>query len=144
MGVVALTVAFAAPAGASEAGQVKVVKGSVVIERDGGRIPATVGAKVLRADTVRTGADGSVGIALLDNTLISAGPNSELIIARFAFNSTTHSGELDASLRRGTLSMVSGKLAKQSPDAVRVTTPAAVLGARGTEFHVRVDETAPQ
>ena len=81
-----------------------------------------------------------MGITLTDNTLLSAGPDSVWVLERYAFNSTTHQGQLDAGLRRGTLSMVSGKLAKQSPDAVRVITPATVLGARGTEFHVQVTD----
>jgi hypothetical protein len=43
-------------------------------------------------------------------------------------------------LKRGTLAVVSGKLAKQSPDAMKVRTPAAVLGVRGTEFLVRTGD----
>lgn len=123
-----------------EAGQIKVVKGDVTLERDGKSQPAVIGTRVMQSDTLKTGAGASVGVTLLDNTLLSAGPNSTLVIERFAFNSTTHQGHLDAGLKRGTLSMVSGKLAKQSPDAVRVITPTAVLGARGTEFHVQVTD----
>mgnify|MGYP003385501845 CR=1 FL=1 len=125
---------------ATEAGQIKVLNGSVVLERDGKTLPATIGTRVMQADTLKTGAGSSVGVTLLDNTLLSAGPNSVLVIERFSFNSTTHQGQLDAGLKRGTLSMVSGKLAKQSPDAVRVITPTTVLGARGTEFHVQVTD----
>jgi len=125
---------------ADDAGQIKVVNGSVTIERDGRNMTAVPGARILQSDTLRTGEDGSVGITLTDNTLLSAGPNSVLVLERYAFNSTTHQGQLDAGLRRGTLSMVSGKLAKQSPDAVRVITPATVLGARGTEFFVQVSD----
>jgi hypothetical protein len=125
---------------ADDAGQIKIVNGSVTIERDGRSMTAVPGASVLQSDTLRTGANGSVGITLTDNTLLSAGPNSVLVLERYAFNSTTHQGQLDAGLRRGTLSMVSGKLAKQSPDAVRVITPATVLGARGTEFFVQVSD----
>lgn len=123
---------------AEEAGRIKVVNGPVTIERGGNSMAAGLGDRVLQSDTVRTGANGSVGITLIDNTLISAGPDSVLVIERYTFNSTTHQGQFDAGLRRGTLSMVSGKLAKQSPDAVRVITPTTVLGARGTEFHVQV------
>lgn len=131
----------AVPAMAAEdAGQIKVVNGSVVLERDGKTLPAVIGTRVMQSDTLKTGAGSSVGVTLLDNTLLSAGPNSVLVIERFSFNSTTHQGQLDAGLKRGTLSMVSGKLAKQSPDAVRVITPTAVLGARGTEFHVQVTD----
>lgn len=139
--VVALAVLSAsALMAADDAGQIKVVNGPVTIERDGQTLPAVIGTRVRQADTLRTGAGGSVGVTMLDNTLVSAGPNSLLVIERYAFNSTTHQGQFDAGLRRGTLSMVSGKLAKQSPDAVRVITPGTVLGARGTEFHVQVTD----
>jgi hypothetical protein len=98
---------------------------------------------VLAGDVVTTGTDGSVGITFADNTLLSAGPNSVLSIDRFVFDSTTHQGSFESSLRRGTLAVVSGKLAKQSPEAMKVKTPAAMLGVRGTEFLVRTGDPRP-
>jgi hypothetical protein len=132
----------ALPALAGEAGRVKVSKGEVQIERDGKRLPAPVGAIIQARDTVKTGPDGSVGIMFQDNSLLSAGPNSELVIERFVFDSTTHKGEFDTALKKGTLAVVSGKIVKQSPEAMRVKTPAAIMGVRGTEFVVKVDESA--
>ena len=126
--------------GAQEAGHVKVAKGAVQIERGGQKVPATLGAAVQAGDVVATGTDGSVGITFLDNSLLSAGPNSVLAIDQFAFDSTTHQGSFESSLKKGTLAVVSGKLAKQSPDAMKVRTPAAVLGVRGTEFLVRTGD----
>jgi len=126
--------------GAQEAGHIKVSRGAVQIERAGQKAPATVGATVQTGDVVTTGADASVGITFLDNSLLSAGPNSVLAIDRFAFDSTTHQGAFESSLRKGTLAVVSGKLAKQSPEAMKVKTPAAVLGVRGTEFLVRTGD----
>ena len=138
--VVVVAALGAAPAGAQEAGHVKVTKGAVQIERAGQKVPATLGSVVQAGDVVVTGADGSVGITFLDNSLLSAGPNSVLAIDRFAFDSTTHQGSFESSLKKGTLAVVSGKLAKQSPDAMKVKTPAAVLGVRGTEFLVRTGD----
>ena len=132
----------ALPARAGEAGRVKVSKGEVQIERDGKRLPAPVGAVIQARDTVKTGPDGSVGITFQDNSLLSAGPNSELVIERFVFDSTTHKGEFDTALKRGTLAVVSGKIVKQSPESMRVKTPAAIMGVRGTEFVVKVDDSA--
>jgi hypothetical protein len=129
-----------AASGAENAGHIKVAKGTVQIERSGQRLAASVGDAVQPGDVLITGADGSVGITLVDNSLLSAGPNSVLSIDRFTFDSTTHQGGLEASLRKGTLAVVSGKLAKQSPDAMKVKTPAAVLGVRGTEFLVRTSD----
>ena len=125
---------------AADAGRIKVSKGDVKIERDGKLIAAPVGAVIEVEDTVRTGADGSVGITFHDNSLLSAGPNSELVVEKFVFDSTTHQGEFDTRLKKGTLAVVSGKIVKQSPEAMRIKTPAAIMGVRGTEFIVKVDE----
>lgn len=130
----ALGFAGAVIAEATEAGTVKTAKGSVTVERAGQKIAAAPGVKVYAADRVLTGADGSVGITLRDNTVLSAGPNSTLALDKFAFDSTTHAGAIDATLKRGTLSVVSGKIAKASPDAVTFRTPTTTLGVRGTEF----------
>jgi hypothetical protein len=125
---------------AQDVGQVKTVRGGVVVERAGARLPASVGMGIRAADTLITAADGSVGLTFLDNSLLSAGPNSVLAIDRYAFDSTSHDGRFDATLRKGTLAVVSGKMVKQSPDAMRVRTPASIMGVRGTEFVVQVEE----
>ena len=127
---------------ATEIGRVKVVKGAVTIERAGQAIVAVPGLTLQAADVVRTGSDAAVGIVMSDNSLLSAGPNSVLALDRFSFDPTTHQGRFDSSLRRGTLAVVSGKLAKQSPEAMTLKTPAAILGIRGTEFVVSADEPA--
>jgi hypothetical protein len=132
--LLALGFAAAALANPTEAGTVKTAKGTVTVERAGQKIAAAPGVKVYAADRVLTGADGTVGITLRDNTLLSAGPNSTLALDKFAFDSTTHAGTIDATLKRGTLSVVSGKIAKASPDAVTFRTPTTTLGVRGTEF----------
>jgi hypothetical protein len=132
-----LVVLLTLPAQAQDVGQIKISKGAVSIERSGQKLPATVGAKVQAGDVVKTGADGSVGIVFIDASLLSAGPNSVLAIDKFVFDSTTNQGAFESTLSKGTLSAVSGKIAKQSPAAMKVKTPAAVLGVRGTEFVVR-------
>lgn len=131
---------FAGTLCAQDVGQVKVAKGSVQVERAGQRMPAAVGMGVRQADTLVTGADGSVGVTFSDNSLLSTGPNSTLTIDRYAFDSTSHAGQFDTSLRRGSLAVISGKMVKQSPGAMRVRTPSTILGVRGTEFVVRVGE----
>ena len=130
----------AGPAVAAEIGQIKVAKGTVMVERAGKSIIGGVGTQVQQSDVIRTGVNGSVGITFLDNTIMSAGPNSVLSLDRFSFNSTTHKGRLDTSLRAGTLSVISGKIAKQSPEAMTVKTPATILGVRGTEFFVQIGD----
>jgi hypothetical protein len=123
---------------AADIGQVKVSRGQVTIDRAGQSLPGESGARLQTSDVVRTGSNGTVGITMTDNSLLSAGPNSVLALDRYDFDSTTNQGRFDASLRRGTLAVVSGRLAKQSPDAMTLYTPSAILGVRGTEFVVSV------
>jgi hypothetical protein len=127
-------------AGAAEIGQIKVVKGQVSIERQGKAIPATVGVRLQTADVIKTGADGSVGITMDDDSLLSAGPNSALSLDRYVFDTATNQGRFDTSLNKGTLAVISGRIAKQSPDAMTVRTPTAILGVRGTEFVVSTND----
>ena len=124
---------------AAESGRIKNVVGIVHLERAGSQLPATVGAGVQSGDIVVTGSSSSVGITMADDTRFSAGPNSRLVIERFRYDAGTQDGVLDARLRRGTLAVVSGRLAKQSPQAVTVRTNSMVLGVRGTEFVVAAE-----
>jgi len=130
---------LASPASA-DVGQIKVAKGRVTVDRKGLALPAQVGMLLETADVVKTGPDGSVGITMRDNSLLSAGPNSIVSLERFEFDATTSEGRFDAHLQRGTLAVVSGRIAKKSPQAMTVRTPSALLGVRGTAFVVAVDE----
>lgn len=134
--VLALALFPASQALADGVGLVKVAKGSVHIERAGKRLPVTVGTIVESSDRIVTGRDGSAGITFLDNSRLALGPGSTLAIDRFTFDQTTHEGNFDTTLRRGTLSAVSGKLAKHSPKAMTVRTRSTILAVRGTEFLV--------
>ena len=138
--LVAFASLFAMSAVAADIGQIKISKGSVTVERAPHSLPGVVGTRLQASDVITTGADGSVGITMSDDSLLSAGPNSTLSLDRFAFDATTHQGQFDASLRKGSLSVISGRIAKQSPDAMTLRTPTAILGVRGTEFVVSVDD----
>jgi hypothetical protein len=131
---------FASVSVANDVGQIKVMAGTVHLEREGKRFPAQVGMAVRQSDSLITGVDGTAGVTFTDNSLLSVGPNSTLAIDRYAFDSTTHAGQFDASLKRGSLAVVSGKIVKQSPGAMRVHTPTSIMGVRGTEFAVKVSE----
>ena len=135
-----LALGLALSAAHAEIGQIKSAKGQVAVERKGQVLAGQVGMLLELSDVLKTGADGAVGLTMRDNSLLSAGPNSILALERFEFDPTTSQGRFDSQLRRGTLAVVSGRIAKQSPEAMTVRTPSAVLGVRGTEFVVSVDE----
>jgi hypothetical protein len=133
---------WAGGAMAADVGLVKVATGSVQIQRGAQRIAAGVGTGLQAADVLVTGADATVGITFTDNSLVSVGPNSVFAIDKYQFDSTTHAGEFEGNLRQGRLAAVSGKMVRQSPESMKIRTPSAIMGVRGTEFVVQVDEPA--
>jgi hypothetical protein len=133
---------WACPVAAAELGQAGVVKiseGQVSILRGSTTLEAPVGTAVRVGDRVRTGPGGSAGITFNDDTRLSLGPGSTLLINDFSFDTTSHEGGMVASFLKGTFSVVTGLLAKHSPGAVIFKTPASTLGIRGTEFVVDVE-----
>jgi hypothetical protein len=140
--VLALVLA-ASPAFAQEpvaAGRVKVASGSAFIVRSGETVPAQAGQIVYQSDSLRTGADGRLGVTLNDDTRLSLGPSSEARVDRFAF--APAEGQIGFVLRiaRGVVAYVSGRIAKLAPDSIRLETPAAIVGVRGTSLALRVLE----
>ena len=126
----------AAPRTDPPAGLVKRVLGTVTLERSGALQPALPGLQVRNGDQLRTGAQSAAAITLADDTLLTAGADSHLVINTFAYDSTTQDGQLLLQLWRGTLAVVSGLIAKKAPENVKVQTRTVVLGVRGTEFIV--------
>jgi hypothetical protein len=118
--------------------QVKKVTGQVTILRSGERLPVKIGDPLYEKDVVETGADGGIGITFIDNTVFSAGPDSKLALDEFQFDSNNFRGSMLADMRSGTLAVVSGDIARSSPGALKIRTPTAVLGVRGTTFAVQV------
>lgn len=129
-----------AAVGGELAGMVKTSSGQVTIERGSARIAAQVGTPIETEDKLRTGANGAVGVTLRDDTLLSAGPNSLIVIDKFSFDSKTQGGSMSIGVRKGKVSVATGRIAKQTPESVDFRTPTSVLGVRGTEFVVEVSE----
>jgi hypothetical protein len=134
-------VLLAAPAFAqqsSPAGRIKVVSGSAFIVRAGGTVPAEVGQSVFESDSLRTGEDGRIGVTLDDDTRLSLGPNSEVRLNSFRYAPAQGSVGLAMSFLRGIAVYVSGQIAKLAPDSIRLETPSAIVGVRGTTLAFQV------
>ena len=139
----ALIVSLPAVAGAADAdaiGRVKTSQGQAFLVRGAERVPAAIGAAVQQGDAVETGADGAVGITFRDNTVFSTGPNSRVSLDEYRFDSSNFQGSFQSRLSKGTLSVVSGDIARGSPEAMKIRTPHTILGVRGTRFAISAAE----
>lgn len=122
------------------AGVVKTTRGAVSVERAGTRLAATPGARVHQGDRIVTAGNGYVGITMSDDTLLTLGPGSDLVLDTYGFDPKTHEGNFIASLTKGALSVVTGLIARRSPEAFAVKTRVSTMGVRGTEFIVEAYE----
>ena len=120
------------------AGRIKIASGSAFIVRAGALVPAQAGQAVYEADSLRTGADGRIGVTLKDDTRVSLGPASEVRLDRFVFAPARVSWVRSEDCR-GVVAYVSGRIAKLAPNSIRLETPAAIV-ARGTTLALRVSQ----
>jgi hypothetical protein len=119
-------------------GYVKTVSGSATVVRSGAEHGLSVGAPLFENDTIKTGKESSLGVTMKDGTTLSAGPETEILLDKYAY--APKSGQLGfvARVSQGTLDFVSGMLGKLAPESVAIETPTGVIGMRGTHFVVRV------
>jgi hypothetical protein len=123
-----------------EIARVKTFTGTVSIIRTEKVIPVSRDEKIYKGDTLKTGADGSLGITFRDNTLLSLGPGSIVIMNEFLFDPAQGKLSIVTRIIKGTAAYLSGIIAKLSPQSVRFETPVATVGFRGTRFLVRIEE----
>lgn len=138
-----LAVAGAAVAGET-IGVVRTASGDAAVTRVGGTLPASIGLKVIVGDTLVTGRDGSLGVILRDNSSLSIGPESRLVLRSFLFSPAEGKFDLVARITGGTMAYLSGLIGKLSPESARFETPTATIGIRGTRFAVKVGEPSPR
>lgn len=121
------------------AGIVDSIRGDVVLVNAGDTLAVTEKMHFRAGDTIKTGRDSSVGLIFKDDTVVSLGPNSEIAVEEFLFNPRAQELSFVTRMLHGTFSFVTGQIGKLAPKKVRIETPNATLGVRGTRFLVKVD-----
>lgn len=119
---------------AVQAGVAAGVSGAVNVS-EGERTEATTvlsGMEMLLGDKVRSAEASRMQILLLDETVFTVGPSSELVIDEFIYDPASSSGALTANFTKGVLRYVSGRIAAASSTAVTIQTRTATIGVRGT------------
>jgi hypothetical protein len=135
--------AWAVPGAAGETiGVVRTAGGPATIVRGDQTLPAAPGTHLLAGDSLSTGPGGSLGVIFRDNSTLSLGPESNLVVRKFLFSPAEGRFGLLARLSRGTMAYLSGLIGKLAPESARFDTPVASIGIRGTRFVVRAGEPA--
>ncbi len=121
------------------AGIIKTVSGEVFITNPETTIKAVANMRIIQGDSIQTGANSSAGLIFEDDTVVALGPNSEMLIESFLFDPHNKKLSFIARMAHGTFSFITGQIAKLAPKKVKLETPDATLGVRGTKFLVKIN-----
>ncbi|MEQ9170527.1 MAG: FecR domain-containing protein [Rhodospirillales bacterium] len=120
-------------------GTVKTLTGEVWVTRaDGTRVQLQAGDQVYQGDSIETGPKGAIGVLLADETTFSMGEDSSMVLDEMVYDPATQNGSLNVSVVQGVFTFVSGQVAKTDPDAMKIDTPVATIGIRGTQVGIEI------
>jgi hypothetical protein len=137
--VAALLLVGPAVTAAEIAGQVKTLEGSAKVVRDGVATPLQAGADIYAADEIITADKSRLGLILRDDTTLSMGPSSRMVVEHLEFEPAADKLEQGLAFTAGTFSVQAGQIAKLAPNRTDIRTPQMNIGIRGTSFLVKVD-----
>lgn len=121
-------------------GFVKTVTGTAAVLSQGKAVKAVPGTPIYMNSTLKTASKSAMGITFKDNTVMSFGSNTEVIVDEFLYAPGKDQLAINAKITKGTMEYVSGVVAKLKPEAVSIKTPTGTIAVRGTHFMVKVDD----
>ena len=121
---------------ASEIGVIGFVIGNA-FNQDGKKL--NVGDPIFYGNTIKTDESGKSQIMFLDQTVMTIGSNTELIIDEFVYDLENSDGKLLSTIKSGSIKILTGKISEKNPENLVVDTPAGTIGTRGTEFKAAID-----
>ena len=114
-------------------GRISTIDGAVKVERVDGTLEVVeVGDAVFQGDIVITSADGAIDIEFVDESIFSLGADGRMVLDEMIYDPLEQEGSFSISMVTGTFALISGNIAKMSPDAMVLDTPVATIGIRGT------------
>jgi len=122
-----------------DAGAIGKIRGSGVLERNNEVIDGDTGVGVMSMDTAVT-ARGQMQIDFIDDTRVDITEHSRLLIDEFVYDPDNGKAALGLRATIGTVRYASGQIAKNFKQNVKIRTPSATIGVRGTDFVMVVDE----
>ena len=122
------------------AGTITEITGKTRITRGDQFITGELKTGIESMDKVET-LDSKTGITFIDDTHVTVGEHSKLLVDDFVYDPKSSSGKLGIKASFGTVRYLSGRIAHNKSSNVNVITPTASIAVRGTDFSMSVDES---
>jgi hypothetical protein len=124
--------------GAQEIGRVATVDGGAIAVRNGVAVTLNVGDALLKGDVLQTqGATSALGIIMADGTAYNMYANARMVLDEFIYSPDSTSNKSLINLIQGSFTFIAGAVAKTGD--MKVSTPTATMGIRGTAVQVDID-----
>src|SRR3954468_17679280 len=126
------------PSDAQPIGRVASVQGGATAVRNGVAVTLNVGDAVYKGDVVQTAGSGAVGVIFGDGSTFNLTSNARMVLNEFVYNPAPGSvNSALINLVQGSITFIAGEVAKTGD--MKVGTPVAVMGIRGTAVQVDID-----
>ena len=122
-------------------GHVTKLTGTATAIRNGVSIILNNGDNVEKGDVVASGSDSTVGITFIDGTVFGLSLNARMVLNEMIYDPNGSNNSSLLSLVAGTITFVAGETAKHGD--MKVDTPVATMGIRGTAVLVEIDFSVP-
>ena len=122
-------------------GHVTKLTGTATIVRNGVSIILNNGDNVEKGDVVQSGSNSTLGITFIDGTVFGLSSNARMVLNEMVYDPNGSNNSSLISLVAGTISFVAGETAKHGD--MKVDTPVATMGIRGTAVLVEIDFNVP-
>ena len=119
-------------------GSVMAVTGDLTAESAEGKRLLNVNSPVFIGDTLVSGPESRAQVIFLDETVISLGPSSTIILDSYLFSPQDQG--LLFKLGQGAFMAITGKIADQNPEKFKMETPLGLIGIRGTTIGFLIRE----
>lgn len=136
-----LAQADGSPGVAQVIGHVTKLIGTATAIRNGVSIILNQGDNVNKGDVVQSGSDSSLGITFIDGSVFGLASNAKMVLNEMIYDPNGSNNSSLISLVQGTISFVAGGTAKKGD--MKVDTPVATMGIRGTAVLVEIDFVVP-
>ena len=96
-----------------------------------------IGSGIFQDETIETWKESTTQLMFLDETTLTMGPDSSMMLDKFVFDPDSNTGEFVLSTTKGAFRFITGSV---DPSSYLIETPIATMGVRGTIIEWRVNK----
>jgi hypothetical protein len=120
---------------AAPIGHILAFSGQSHVFRKDEKLSVKAGFRLFKSDRLITGNDSRLRFRLVDGSEVTLGENSKFNLITYEFNPKKHSNnKAEFKLSQGVFRFISGLITQRDNPDLKVITPVATIGVRGTDF----------